>query len=175
MQHQTNPTQPQQADRFTFTEADSSIRIVFLPQILRGNQKISQLDYQGSEGKFTYRGDEIKQQQSNLGLIISITLKTNTDEGDLDFALVLPSVNLASQKQQDFETIAIATTKSQKIVANQVGIQFNYKVLTLKGCAENLSMVESKSLLSADWQNPSWFPRTKSHEDWYNLMDFHRF
>jgi|GEM_PF-2960826 len=172
MQHQTNTTQNQQADKFTLTDAYSGIRIVFLPQTLRGNQKIPQLDYQGAEGEFTFRGDEVKQQQSHLGLLISIVLKTNTDDQELIFTLMLPSVNLASQKRQEFETVAIATTKSRKVVA-RAGIQFNCQVFTLKGCAENLSMVPP--LASAGWQNPSWFPHNKRHEDLYNLMDFQRF
>ncbi|PSB34150.1 hypothetical protein [Chlorogloea sp. CCALA 695] len=174
MQHQINTTQNQQADRFTLTDACSGIRIIFLPQMLRGNRGIPQLDYKGSEGQFTFRGDEVKQQQSNLGLLISIALKTNVGE-ELDFALVLPSVNLAGQKKQDFETVAIATTKSRKVDANQAGIQFNCQVLTLKGYAENLSMVAPVSVPSVDWQNPSWFPYTKKHEDRFNLMDFQRF
>ncbi|WP_009630849.1 hypothetical protein [Synechocystis sp. PCC 7509] len=167
--------QNQQADRFTLTDAESgTVHIVFLPQILRQNRKVPQLDYQGAEGKFTFRGNEVKQQQSNLGLLISVTLKTNA-EADLDLALVLPSINLVGQKRQDFETVAIATTKSRKVIANQAGIQFNCKVLTLKGYAENLSMVTPDSRPSTGWQNPSWFPHTRRHEDLYNLMDFHRF
>ncbi|MBW4664335.1 MAG: hypothetical protein KME01_09070 [Chroococcus sp. CMT-3BRIN-NPC107] len=163
----------QQVDRFTFTEARSGIRIVFLPQTLRGDRKVAQLDYQDSKGKLTFRGDEVKQQKSNLGLLISITLKTNVAEGEINFALILPSVNLADKKKQDFETVAIATTRNQKIVANQVEIQFNYKTLTLKGCAENLSMVAP--LPSADRHNQAWFPYTKRHEASFNLMDFQRF
>lgn len=176
MQHQINSNQNPQADRFTFTDTQSgNIRIVFLPQILRGNRKVPQLDYQGSEGQFTFQGKEIKQQQSNLGLLISITLKPNADGGGSDFALVLPSVNLAGQKSQNFQTFAIATTTSRKIVANHAGTEFIYKILTLKGCAEKLPLAGFSSVPSAAGQNPQWFPFTKRHEDWYNLMDFDRF
>ncbi len=168
--------QNQQAERFTFTDDRSNTKIVFLPQILRGNRRITQLDYQGLEGKFTFRGDEIKLQQSNLGLLICITLKTNTETEGVDFALVLPSVNLTTQKRQDFETVAIATTRKRKTITNQDGVQFDCKFMSLKGCAENLSMVGSSSKSSSeDWQNPSWFPESKKHEDWYKLMDFQRF
>lgn len=171
---QITTTQHQQADRYTFTDTQAgNIRIVFLPQTLRHNRKIPQLDYQGSEGKFTFQGNEVKQQQSNLGLLISVTLKANPKSGGLDFALILPSVNLVEQKRQDFETVAIATTKSQKIVGNRAVTEFTYKVFTLKGVAEKLSVVASGSVPSAllkDYQSP-----TTWQEDEYSLVDLHRF
>lgn len=117
------------------------------------------MDYQGSEGKFTFQGSEVKQQQSSLGLLISVTLKTNTKSGGLDFALILPSVNLVEQKRQDFETVAIATTKNQKIVDNRAVTEFAYKVFTLKGVAEKLSVVASGSVPLSDilkaYQSPT--------------------
>ncbi len=79
---------------------------------------------------------------------------------------------MAGKKRQDFETVAIATTKSRKVVA-QAGIQFSCKVWTLKGYAENLSMVAP--LPTTDCYDSSWFPHAKRHEDLYNLMDFQRF
>ena len=160
--------QNQQADKFTFADTQSNdIYITFLPQMLRGDRKVPQLDYQGSLGKFSFWGNEIKQQPSNLGLLISITLKINKETESLDFALVLPSINLQSQKRQYFETVAIATTRNRKIIANHTGTEFTYKVFTLKGCAEKLAPVPS-----ANWQN---FYLSPSPEELYNLVDFQRF
>ncbi len=172
MQHQIDTNQNYQADRFTFTDTQSeAIRIVFLPQTLRYHRKIPQLDYQGAEGQFTFRGGEVKQQHSNLGLLISVTLKTNKDSDGLDFALILPSVNLGDRQKQDFETIAIATTRKQKIVANRTGTEFIYKILTLKGCAEKLSVVASGSVPSSNWLKVP----TPWQENGFDLMDFPRF
>ncbi len=140
---------------------------------MRHNRKVPQLDYQGLEGKFTFRGNEIKQQQSHLGLLISITLKTNPNAERLDFALMLPQVNLESQKIKDFETVAIATTRSRKIIASRSGTEFAYKVLTLKGWAEKLSKeVEPVPLVA--WQNP-YLHCTEWLGERYNLIDFQRF
>jgi hypothetical protein len=172
MQYKINTPQNQQPDRFTFTDTQSSnIKIVFLPQMLRGDRKKPQLDYQSSEGQFTFRGNEINQQQSNLGLLISITLRTDERGEKLNFAFILPSINLAGQKKQDFETVAIATTRSQKIVTNDTLTEFYHKILTLKGCAEKLSFV-TDYVPSADWRE---LPTTAWHEDGYNLMDLQRF
>lgn len=172
---QINTTQHQQADRYTFTATQfADIHIVFLPQILRHNRKIPQLDYQGSEGRFTFQDNEVKQQQSNLGLLISVTLKANPKTEGFDFALILPAVNLVEQKRQDFETVAIATTKSQKIVGNRAVTEFAYKVFTLKGVAEKLSVVASdyvpSSALLKAYQSPA-----TCQEDEYSLVDLRRF
>lgn len=173
MQHKMNTNQNQPPDRFTLTDTQSSdIKIVFLPQMLRGDRKKPQLEYQSAGGQFTFRGSEIKQQQSNLGLLISITLKTDEQGEKLNFAFMLPSINLAGKKKQDFETVAIATTRNHKMVANRTVTEFSHKVLTLKGCAEKLSFLASEYVPSADWQKS---PTTSWHEDGYNLMDLHRF
>lgn len=171
MSHQN---QNHQVDRFTFTDTQSKdFQIVFLPQTLRHNRKVPQLDYQGLEGKFTFRGNEIKQQHSHLGLLISVTLKTNPNAERLDFALVLPQINLESQKIKDFETVAIATTRNQKIISNRSRTEFAYKVLTLKGWAEKLNK-KVEPVLSAAWQNP-YSHCTEWLEERYNLIDFPRF
>lgn len=172
MPHQINNNQNQQPDRYTFTDPQfSDIKIVFLPQMLRGDRKKPQLDYQSSEGIFTFWGDEVKQQQSNLGLLISITLKTDENGEKLNFAFMLPSINLAGQKQQKFETVAIVTTRSQKMVARRTAIEFSHKILTLKGVAEKLSFVADYAP-SSDGLKAS---IAAGHKDKYDLIDFPRF
>lgn len=144
MQHLKNNDPIYQANRFTFTDTQSSsLQIIFLPQTLKGNLRVPQLNYHSSEGKFTFQGDEIVQQQSNVGLLISIPLNITTDVGELDFALILPFIHMASTRRQDFETVAITATKSQKIVANCAECEFTYKMLKLKAVAEKLPLVAS--------------------------------
>jgi hypothetical protein len=79
---------------------------------------------------------------------------------------------LSIQKHQNFETVAIATTRSQKMVANRAVIEFTHKILTLKGVAEKLPLVASDYVPSADWLKAS---TTAGDQDWYNLTDFPRF
>lgn len=175
MQYSINPHSIYQADRYTFTDTQSkSLQIVFIPQMLQGTRRIPQLDYQSSEGKFTFQGDEIVQQQSNLGLLISVPLKTNTDEG-FDFALILPFFDMNGQKRQEFETVAIAATKNQKIVTNCTKYEFTYKMLTLKAVAEKLSVVASGSVSSSNWFKNRRSSSTAWQGDGYDLIDFNRF
>lgn len=140
---QTEPTttkQPQpQANRFTLSnilEAGKT-QIIFFPQAPGPAQagKSAQLNYQGPEGKFTFRGDDITQLQSRLGLLITVTLKPDLDAGELALTLVLPPVNLAGQRQQEFETLAIKT-RSLGFVVDRSGAQLKYDVLKLQGIAE---------------------------------------
>lgn len=139
-QQPVNTTQlNQQANRFTLTDSAGSTRIVFFPQAPDPGpvQPGSQLDYQGPEGQFSFRGDEINQQRSRLGLLITVTLEPDADAGQLELTLVLPPVNLAGEKGQEFETVAIKT-RSQGHVINPAGAGLFYRVLTLKGVAEGV-------------------------------------
>jgi hypothetical protein len=94
-----------------------------------------QLDYQGLEGKFSFRGDEISQQRTALGLLITVTLEPDADAGQLNLNLMLPSINFAGEKAQEFETIAIKT-RSQGHVIDPAGAGLFYRVLMLTGVAQ---------------------------------------
>lgn len=124
-------------NRFTFEDAKKTTKIVYFPRVPQTEPvklpRGPQLDYQGPEGQFTFSGTEIEQQQSRLGLLISVTLKPNLDAGGLDLTLVLPPINSAKE-QVEFETIAIKTT-SQGLVVDPIGAFLTYEVLSLKGVA----------------------------------------
>lgn len=136
MTQSTIPTT--QAKRFTLSDRDSKTKINFFPQspgpVRPG--KDSQLNYQGPEGGFTFRGEEITQQQSRIGLLITVTLQSDAaDAGEIALTLVLPPVNLAGKKAQELETIAIKT-RSFGFVVDRSGAQLKYEVLSLKGFAQ---------------------------------------
>jgi len=138
-----DPDQPdRQPNRFTFSDCDARTRIVFFPKVFMplGASETpadSQLEYQGAEGQFVFRGDEIGQEQTVLGLIISVILKPNADAGGLDFALILPPVHLGGEAHQNFETVGIKI-KSRGRVIKPVGVELSYETLTLKGVAEDI-------------------------------------
>ncbi len=134
-----------QPNRFTLNGCDGAIRIVFFPKIFMplGASEApadSQLEYDGVEGRLVFRGEDISQQQTVLGLIISVTLQPNADAGGLDFALVLPPVNLGSEARQEFETVGIKI-RSRARVVDPAGAEFTYEVLNLKGVAEDIPIL----------------------------------
>ncbi len=50
------------------------------------------------------------QQESPLGPLVSVVLVPTIDAIAVTLTLLLPSINLAGQEEQDFETLAIKTT-----------------------------------------------------------------
>ena len=134
-----------QPNRFTLSDRDKTTRIVFFPQALTplgATEKPSdaQLEYHGVEGELVFRGDEISEEQTILGLLISVILRPNADAGGVDFALVLPPVNLGGEARQEFDTIGIKI-RSRGRVINPIGAELTYEVLNLKGVAEDIPIL----------------------------------
>lgn len=129
-----------QPKRYILNDSASNTEIVFLPQA--PNFATPQLDYQGTEGKFSFRGDDIRQQRTALGLLITVTLEPDADAGQLNLNLMLPSINFAGEKAQEFDTIAIKT-RSQGHVIDPAGAELFYRVVMLKGVAQAVIPFES--------------------------------
>ncbi|WP_242072159.1 hypothetical protein [Nostoc sp. FACHB-110] len=135
-------TQLSQANQYTFTDPIRTTEIIFVPQApgpIRVNDPpgASQLTYQGPEGEFTFRGQEITKQKTALGLLISVVLKPNADQGQLQLTLVLPTVTLQNGQKQEFDTVAIKT-RGRGFIRNPAGADRTYLTLQLKGIAENV-------------------------------------
>ena len=137
-------TQLNQANQYTFTDPIRTTQIVFFPQApgpIRVDDPpgASQLTYQGPEGRFTFRGQTIRKQKSPLGLLITVTLEPNFDQGQLELTLVLPSVNLENGQKQNFDTVAIKTRGLGRVI-NRAGAELTYLVLPLKGVGESVPL-----------------------------------
>jgi hypothetical protein len=134
-----------QPNRFTLSDCDKTTRIVFFPKALTPlgaseTPSDAQLEYHGVEGELVFRGDEISQEQTILGLLISVILRPNADAGGVDFTLVLPPVNLGGEARQEFDTIGIKV-RSRGRVINPAGAELTYEVLNLKGVAEDIPIL----------------------------------
>ncbi|PTR16290.1 hypothetical protein C8R31_102304 [Nitrosospira sp. Nsp2] len=134
-----------QPNRFTLTDSSKGTRIVFFPRALTplGTSESSteaQLEYHGLEGQFIFRGDDITQEQTVLGSVVSVVLKPNADAGGLDFALILPPVNLGGEARQDFDTLGIRIRSRGRLI-NPAGAELSYDVVHLKGVAEDIPVL----------------------------------
>ena len=134
-----------QPNRYVFSDSKGVKRIVFFPAALGllGEGKSlagPQLEYHGSEGQLTFRGDDIGQEQTVLGTLISVVLKPNADAGGLDLALVLPPVNLGGKAHQEFETVCFKI-HSRGRVLEPAGPELTYGVVNLKGIAEDIPVL----------------------------------
>ncbi len=126
-------TQDIMANFFPFSDAHGTLQINYSPH--------ARLEYQGSEGHFVYPGvspgrDMTVQEQSWLGQQVNVVLVSSVDGPSVTLTLLLPSMNMAGQDVQDFDTIAIKTTSSG--VLPTPGAQLTYEVLSLHGTAQHL-------------------------------------
>lgn len=133
-------------NRFTFIDQEGVKRVVFFPRAL-GPLGASEtpgeasLEYTGPEGHFVFRGAQITQQQTVLGTLISVNLRSGAaDEPPLDFALVLPPVELGDEVRQEFKTVGILV-QGLGFVADRSGAQLTYEILGLKGIAEYIPIL----------------------------------
>ena len=132
--------------RFTFVDQEGVKRVVFFPQALgplgakEKPQEVS-LEYTGPEGHFVFRGAQITQQQTVVGALISVNFRSGAaDEPSLDFALVLPPVELGEELRQDFKTMGILI-HGRGFVVDHTGAQFTYETVNLEGIAEYIPVL----------------------------------
>ena len=95
--------------------------------------------YQDADSNLTFTGDEIRSQQSELGTLVSVSLKMTVDAGATVLTLVLPSINVAAATEQPFETLAIVT-ESFGILPRE-GARQIYDVLELDGLARFIPLL----------------------------------
>jgi hypothetical protein len=142
MQSKTVEPADRQVNRFTFKDIDGTTQIVFLTQApgpVQPNDppNASQLEYQGPEGQFTFRGNEIDKAASRLGRLVTVTLESGAaDAPPLDITLVFPPLNLGDEAQLEFETIAVKSRGRGFVPVDLSGALLTYEVLNLVGVAE---------------------------------------
>ena len=137
-----------QPNRFILSDCDRVMRIEYYPRALgplgegeeREEAAAARFEYNGPEGHFVFRGEEIGQEQNILGLLVSVTLQPNGDAGGLDFALVLPPIHLQGEARQAFETIGIRI-HSRGRVTNPAGAELAYEITSLEGVAEDIPIL----------------------------------
>ena len=126
------------AKQFTLEDSTGSTRLVFYPRAPIPGPVVpaggGQVEYHGPEGDFTFRGEGVDQQSSPLGQLITVTLMSDADVGQLDFTLVLPIVFMGGKKAQELTTVAIKTKHSGHVV-EPAGADRAYRMLQLKGVA----------------------------------------
>jgi hypothetical protein len=132
-------------NRYIFSDNEGVKRVVFFPEIpspLDEGKPLagSRLEYHGPEGQLTFCGDDIEQEQTVLGTLISVVLQPNADAGGLNFALTLPPVHLGGEAKQEFQTVGIIV-HSRGRVRNPAGAELTYEVIQLKGVAEDIPIL----------------------------------
>lgn len=87
--------------------------------------------YQDQVLNLTFTGEEIRTQQSEMGTLVSVSLKITVDAGATTLTLLLPTVNLGDTAEQSFETFAIVTETFG--ILPRLGARQVYDTLDLSG------------------------------------------
>jgi hypothetical protein len=96
-------------------------------------------NYQDSKNTYSFTGDEIRTQKTEIGTLVMVTLKSVPDLHTITLTLLVPAVNLDGSAQE-FKTIAIQTT-SKTTIDGEIhvkGAVQSYRVIDLQGTANSV-------------------------------------
>jgi hypothetical protein len=96
-------------------------------------------NYEDSRDTYRFTGDEIRTQKTEIGTIVTVTLKSVPDLHVITLTLLVPSINL-NGSAQEFKTIAIRTTSKTTIAGESLikGAVQSYEVIDLQGTANSV-------------------------------------
>ncbi|HEU4854523.1 MAG TPA: hypothetical protein VFS89_04450 [Nitrosospira sp.] len=132
--------------RFTFVDQEGVKRVVFFPQAVgplgaKEKPQEASLEYTGPEGHFVFRGAQITQQQTVMGTLVSVNFRSGAaDEPSIDFALILPPVELGEELRQAFKTMGILI-HGRGFAVDHTGAQLTYETVNLQSIAEYIPVL----------------------------------
>ena len=130
-----------QPTAYRLNTSDNATRVTFVPQeagpLGPGEPGVAALEYDGPGRSRRFRGDQITQQKTILGTLVSVVLEGNeADQGFLDLALVLPAFRMGDEARHEFKTVGILSEGASGFGGPPPGPQRTYEVLDLEGIAE---------------------------------------
>jgi hypothetical protein len=97
------------------------------------------LTYQDDELNLTFTGEQLRTQQSEMGTLVSVSLKISIDAGGTILTLLLPTIEMGGKAEQHFDTVAIVTQTFG--ILPGAGARQTYDVLELEGVARFLPIL----------------------------------
>jgi len=96
-------------------------------------------NYEDSKGTYSFTGDEIRTQKTEIGTMVTVTLESVPDLHVITLTLLMPAINLDGSAR-DFKTIAIRTTSKTTIAGESLvkGAVQSYEMIDLKGTANSV-------------------------------------
>jgi hypothetical protein len=92
--------------------------------------------YQDAHQTLSFRGDEIRSLDTEIGTLVSVFIARTVDRGSTTFSILIPTVNLASMLVAPIETRGITTIhKFSMIPAFNSGQTEIYSTVILNGTA----------------------------------------
>jgi hypothetical protein len=125
-----------QANHFVLKEG-IRLEITYDETSLDGQPQLTYRVFQGPPTR-TFRGDQIRTTESEIGTQVTVTLQAVADGDSSLLTLLLPTVNLEGTSEQICETFAIFTTVRGSIAGPNLvtGAVQSYNVVKLEGTAQ---------------------------------------
>jgi hypothetical protein len=86
----------------------------------------------------SFVGSEIASVPAGIGTLVSVVIAQVADKSTTTFSALLPAIKLTGSKKQAFRTIGITTVTATTIAGPPPGVQQTYKVVRLRGSAQNV-------------------------------------
>jgi hypothetical protein len=110
------------------------VRVTFSTTSFDGTARF---DYHDNHRTHAFVGDEIRTVQTEIGMLVSVTIQLTVDSGSTSFSLLVPTVNLGNSTSAQISTIGITTHHKFSIVPSlNLGQTEMYTVTQLAGTAE---------------------------------------
>ncbi len=124
---------------------DEKIRITYSSTSFDGTPR---LDYEKGGRLLSFSGDQIREQASEMGTLVTVTLKALPDLRTVILTLLVPQVNLTESKpRRAIRTLAVVTTIRTTIGGPGLvdGPVQTYKALALRGSARHIVALASSA------------------------------
>ncbi len=93
--------------------------------------------YRDNHTSKTFRGEEIRIQESAIGQVVTVTLESIPDLKTVTFSLIVPTVTVIPQSTgTPIQVPGITTTAPTTIAGPPAGPQLLYSVVKLRGTAQ---------------------------------------
>ena len=115
------------------------IRVAFSTSSISG---LAQLSITKGRKMLSFSGDQITQQDTAIGALITVTIALTPDRSSTTFSVLLPAIQLAKETtKQSFRTLGITTVHKTTIAGPAMGVQETYKTVPLRGTAARVQFL----------------------------------
>lgn len=97
------------------------------------------LTYNGPEGQLKFTGSQIQTQDTPVGTLLSVVLRTNEFNGNTNLSIFLPSITFGNNSDMvKFSTYMVKSQVHPHLVAGLPTVGMTYQVETLSGMASEI-------------------------------------
>lgn len=93
------------------------------------------MSYSNGQQSQTFAGEEIRSSQTEIGMLVSVSVTRSVDIGFTSFSFLIPEIELANDQPQEFKTPGIVTRHKGPDSFPATGARETYEIVQLQGTA----------------------------------------